>query len=256
MYKIITIFCIVGFCAFQGQILGNPPEQGRVDHSIFNNLLQQHVRNGLVDYESWSANSAVVFQQYLSILHTTDPSKLASDNERLAFWINAYNAFTIEGVLKRYPLETIRPLRFGLVPDMRFWDEEAYTVNNKTITLNAIEHSILRKEFKEPRIHFAIVCASIGCPLLRSEAFFGDKVRDQLEEAARQFMRNPDKVMFERKSSTLHLSAIFNWFGGDFETDDRTVVDFVARYLPDINNINRKKLDIEYLDYDWNLNKQ
>lgn len=256
MHRKYTIFCIVAIMLFQLPVLSAMPQNDSVDHSIFNTLLQRYVRDGLVDYASWKANGAAEFKQYLAILRRTDPGTLSSTDERLAFWINAYNAFTIEGVLKRYPLKSIRPMRFGFIPDMRFWDEEAYHVNNKPITLNTIEHSILRKEFGEPRIHFAIVCASIGCPLLRSEAFVGVTVREQLEDATRQFMNNPDKVLFERSASTLHLSAIFKWFGEDFETGKTTVVDFVARYLPDINNINRKHLDVEYLDYDWSLNNQ
>ena len=135
-------------------------EQNVVDHSIFDGLLTRYVDDGLVDYQGWREYSAEDWQRYLDILRDTDPRNLVSDDERLAFWINAYNAFTIEGVLKRYPLQTIRPTVLG-IPNPEFWHEKVYLVNRRTYTLDAIEHKILRKDFREPRIHFVIVCASL-----------------------------------------------------------------------------------------------
>ena len=230
-------------------------KQNAVDHSIFDGLLARYVEDGLVDYQGWRENSAEDWQRYLDILRDTDPWNLASDNERLAFWINAYNAFTIEGVLKRYPLKTIRPTVLG-IPNPWFWYEKVYRVNGTPYTLDAIEHKILRKEFREPRIHFAIVCASLGCPKLGKSAFTGANVQKMLDTATQTFMRDPEKVRFDSRTNTLWLSSIFNWFADDFREDAGSVEKFVGRYLPEITKIGSQKLNIDYLDYDWNLNSQ
>ncbi|MCF8260082.1 MAG: DUF547 domain-containing protein [Melioribacteraceae bacterium] len=231
------------------------------DHSIFTTVLQKYVEDGWVNYEELKKDSE--FKNYLEILHKTDPSKLNADEVKLAFWINAYNAFTLEIILEFYPVESINDLHsgglyLGTVLGTTVWDKDLFEINGKMISLNYIEHEILRKDFEEPRIHFAIVCASIGCPQLRNEAFESDKIYKQLEEQSIQFVNDKTKNLFDLQNREAKISKIFDWFEEDFGENDEQVLIYLANFLPkevaeDIK-MNADKWDLGYTDYDWNLN--
>jgi hypothetical protein len=123
-----------------------------------------------------------------------------------------------------------------------------------------LEHEVLRARFKEPRIHFALVCAAVGCPALRAAAYRGDRIGEQLEEQARLFHRQPRHLRWDAESKVLHLSAIYDWFGKDFTGDGETVITVAARYAPpavaESLRRHRDRLTVKYLDYDWSLNGQ
>lgn len=224
-------------------------------------ILEQHVTEGtkngveltLVDYESL-ADGDRHLEAYLEELATADLEALGPD-ARKALWINAYNALAIELIAENWPVESIRDLG-GLLFN-KVWDREVGTVGGRTVTLGEIEHEILR-EVGDPRIHMAIVCASISCPDLRSEPYMAEELDEQLDAQSRAFLSNPDKGMrLERDGATLTLSKIFDWFAEDFGGREG-VIDFVVRHAPDEEaewiDEHRDRLDLEYFEYDWAVN--
>ena len=245
------------------------------DHSEYNRLLQKYVTaDGLVNYNALK-NNPTQLDNYLKQLEQVKPDEFNNwpQNEQLAFWINAYNAITIKGILKNYPIkygDLIARARFpqnSIRQIKDFWDTVFIRIMGEDITLNRIEHEILRKQFKEPRIHFAIVCASIGCPKLQNRAYFPDDIDKSLEKAATEFLANPQKVWLDKQKNTLYLSAIFNWFKKDFQSfknpkllkydsDIRGVIAFVINHFSETDKeyVIQKHPRIKFMDYDWTLN--
>jgi len=229
-------------------------------HQTFTGVLKKYVINGLVDYKNLKNDNQL--DKYLSQLSDTNPDKLTRE-EKLAFWINAYNAFTLQVVRDNYPIESITDLHtggkiIGYLLGKTVWDKEFITINNKKYSLNDIEHKILRK-MNESRIHFAIVCASISCPELRNEAFEADRIDSQLQEQTTKFLNDKTRNHFDLKNRKAYISEIFNWFGEDFGKSDENILKFIAKFVPeniaaDINK-NLSKWDISFNDYDWNLNE-
>jgi hypothetical protein len=230
------------------------------DHQLFTDILQKYVVNGLVDYKNLKNDNRL--DKYLSQLSNTDPDKLNGD-VKFAFWINAYNAFTLQIVTENYPIESITDLNSGgkiiaYLLGNTVWDKEFITINNKKYSLNDIEHEILRK-MNEPRIHFAIVCASISCPELLNEAFEANTLETQLESQTRKFLNDKSRNDFDLKNRQANISEIFNWFDDDFGDSDENVLIFISKHVPentsqDIKS-NIKEWDISYKEYNWNLNE-
>ncbi len=215
-------------------------------HETFTAVLSEHVLDGAVDYAAIKSDSR--FSAYLEMLQKTDPAGIKNGNERLAFWINAYNAFTIKLVIDHWPVNSIRDInKDGEGPWRLVWIEIA----GKKYSLDEIEHEIIRKEFDEPRIHAALVCAAESCPPLRREAYTGKRLDAQLEDNMLVFLRDSTKNKYDPKSNTLYLSEVFNWFGVDFEKKHGSAAKYVLKTL---------KLSppsapaVEYLPYSWNLN--
>ncbi|MCI0493493.1 DUF547 domain-containing protein [candidate division KSB1 bacterium] len=248
------------------------------DHAVFDELLQQQVKNDRVDYQALKANQ-VRLTEYLKKLEQVNPDQFNqwSNNEQMAFWINTYNAITIEGILRNYPIQwggLIARARFpqnSIRQISGFWDKVFVKVMGKNVTLNDIEHNILRKEFGDPRIHFVIVCASVGCPILESQAFGASDLEQRLEQATRNFINDPTKVRLDQQENVLHLSPIFDWYKEDFSSSangmkqfgsykkaETRVIEFVMKYIPeaDRNFIVKHQPKLKYLDYDWSLNEQ
>ena len=223
----------------------------------WDNLLHTYVDDfGRVNYLRWKAESADVLRQWLESLADVDLAALTDADERLALWLNAYNAIAIAQVLEVYPIASIRPKVLGIPNWLSFLDfftRSTSTIGGKKYSLNHIEHGILRREFGEPRIHFALVCASVGCPMLRRGAYFPESVRTQLETDAKGFINNPDKVKYDAGNKTLYLSKIFDWYGEDFVKAAGSVAGYVGGYLgPDVAVDDAWA--IVFLPYDWNLN--
>lgn len=233
----------------------NPQAEGSTppSHASWDALLKKHVNaNGEVDYEGFKKDR-VQLQSYLDLLSSHAPDDATwSENQKLAYWINVYNAFTIELILRHHPLESIKDIGSKIqVPFVNSpWDVKFIEIAGETYDLNNIEHNILRKLFDEPRIHFAIVCASVSCPNLRAEAYTGDKVQDQLEEDAIYFVNDSSKNKLS--ADKVELSKIFSWFTGDF-TKKGSLIDFLNQYSELDINENAK---VSHLDYNWGLNEQ
>ncbi len=224
--------------------------------STYSSLLGTYVvDSGFVDYDAWMANPDDVakLQGFIDEMATYDPSGLEREAE-LAFWINAYNAITLNEVLKRYPLETVRPKFLGL-PVTSFFTKKEHTVNGEAYSLDDIENNVLRK-LGEPRIHFAINCASTSCPVLRPEAYRADVLSQQLDEQAVTFIGDPARNRFDAETKQASLSQIFDWFKGDFDAVGG-VPSFLSQYATgDAKTVlESDQLNIEYLTYNWSLNR-
>ncbi|HEY6006591.1 MAG TPA: DUF547 domain-containing protein [Anaeromyxobacter sp.] len=234
------------------------PVESIQEHAAWTKLLGRYVSGGLVDYASLKRDGQPVLDGYLRSLESVERSELESwpRSERLAFWIDAYNAYAVKLVLEHYPLRSIRSI--GLLPGAAFRRRfiPLERIAGGRLSLDDIEHRFLRERFRDPRIHFAIVCASRSCPVLRGEAYRGRDLDAQLDEAARSFLRDPARNRWDPASRTLFLSSIFRWFRGDFEAAAGTLAAFVARYVdaPAAEAVRRGGVKIEFLDYDWSLN--
>lgn len=222
-------------------------------NKIFANVLQKYVTDGLLNYKDLKQDQE--FETYLNQISKTNPSGL-SEKEEIAFWINAYNAFTLKIIIDNYPLKSINDIQFG---EKSVWDENFISINKKKYSLNDIEHKILRVKFKEPRIHFAIVCASTSCPILRNEAYEAVKLDTQLQESAIIFLRDNKRNTFDIKQKKAEISKIFEWFSEDFGKSERETLKYISKFLPedvrkDINQ-NLNSWSVSYKKYDWNLNE-
>lgn len=230
-----------------------------IDHSRWNVLLNRYVdADGMVNYRAWHANDddTRLLDEYLEILSEGDRSRSTADG-RLAFWINAYNAVTIRGILMEYPTSSIRE-HTAPVAGYNIWKHLQLFVGDQPHSLEGIEHGILRPT-NDPRIHFAIVCASTGCPRLLNEAYFPDRVQSQLEENARDFFRRRQNFQFDSDTGRFYLSELFSWFGTDFGSDQASQLKTMAQWLPTENAMRAAEsnaVQIHYLDYDWSLNEQ
>ena len=221
-------------------------------HELWDELLKNNVDSeGLVNYKGFISDSARL-NNYLSKLSKNPPDKTKwTREEQLAYWINAYNAFTVKLIVDNYPVKSIRDLHPTLhVPLLNtVWHIKFFSIGGEKFNLDRIEHDILRKEFDEPRIHFAIVCASYSCPPLRSESYTADRIEKQLTEQAVLFINNPKWNRLSENS--VGLSSIFKWFKGDF-TKKESLIDFLNSYSTLTIQEDAK---IKYLDYGWLLNE-
>lgn len=247
---------IVLFIVFSGLGGSIEPNKGgsslSPNHDKFTELLSEHIDScGMVNYRGFMEDS-VKLKNYLELLASNESSTSWSQKDQLAYWINVYNAFTIQLIIEHYPVGSIKEI--GSLIQIPFvnspWDIDFIQIGNKTLSLNDIEHKILRSQFNEPRIHFAIVCASISCPRLRNEAYTGTLLEKQLEEEAFDFVNDKSKNVIE--SSRIEISRIFLWFKGDF-TEDQSLIKFLNKY----STIKIDEgADKSHLDYNWNLNEQ
>ncbi len=230
----------------------------RVGHEAFDGLLKKYVdENGMVNYKAWHASTAdrTALKGYLERLCQADATVPAAREVKLAFWINAYNALTLEGILRVYPTTSIRNHTAKLV-GYNIWKNLHLQVGNQQVTLDHIEHKILRP-MGEPRIHFAIVCASIGCPRLLNEAYVSDRLADQLKSNSVDFFSRPQNLKVDGQGN-LKLSQIIKWYSNDFGRSSQQQMKALTPYLPQSAQavIAGGRYSIKYLDYDWNLNAQ
>ncbi|WP_411280217.1 DUF547 domain-containing protein [Gemmatimonas sp.] len=226
-----------------------------VDHSAWNTMLAAYVTDGLVDYNAFQRDPR--FAAYLAQLHRVQAATLPR-NEQLAYWINVYNAYTIELLNSRRERKSIRRINKVLGVTLKSpWAESIVNADGRTLTLDAVEHEIIRKQFKEPRIHVALVCAALGCPPLRSEAFTADRLNTQLDDQARRFLAQSAKNRVDVRSRTVYGSPIFTWYREDFGGSLEGVGAFWAKYLPPgpAQDVLRSgKFQWVDTDYDWKIN--
>ena len=223
-------------------------------HELFDQVLQKYVDSqGRVDYAGLKSDPGML-KSYLDLLAVNAPSDKATFQTGLAFWINAYNALTIKGVVDNYPTTSVRKIKlFG-----GFFSRIKFQVGGRSYTLDNIEHDIIRYKYGDPRIHFALVCASIGCPILERRAFVPKTLEGQLDNATAKFINNPEKVRLNRENRMLYLSKIFEWYAEDFEDTHDSVINFIAEYLPETDAafLEKERVQLQYLEYDWSLNAQ
>ncbi len=227
--------------------------------SRWNALLETYVLDERwVDYAGWHANPEhrAELRSLVEEFAKIDPAAL-EPQAAIAFWINVYNAVTVDLVLDHYPLRSIKDIDAGFLGSP--WKIERITIGDHLLTLDAIEHEILRVDFDEPRIHFALNCASVGCPPLAPEAFTAARLDEQLDAATERALHSTEWVDLSGcdgsyGSGTIRLTKLFDWFAGDFG-GETAVREFLARYRPgDSFTLRNTQCALEYFDYDWTLN--
>ena len=275
--KSVTVF--IGALAAAAMISGGASDAATgFDYADFAAVLAEYVDdNGLVDYAALKVNRERL-DAFVDLLAHVDPNAYQdwSDGEKIAFWINAYNGLTLKLIVDRHPIDSsfLRSIAFPKNSIMQIpgrWTEVTFEVMSGQMTLDAIEHDVLRAQLGEPRIHMALVCAALSCPELRKEPFVAARLEEQLDDQAREFLANKNKFRIDREGNVVYLSAIFDWFTEDFvdrygsgdpqgQRSEKTqaVINFVARYVSgaDAAYLASGDYRIKYLDYDWTLNEQ
>ena len=241
---IITLSLVVGRPG-----LAAPGQASTVNHEIWAELLGKYVKPGGVDYTGFKKEEERL-DQYLKVLENMDPEKLPR-NEQYAYYINAYNAWTIKLILSGYPeVESIKD--FGSILQSP-WQKKWVRVNGNVITLDHVEHDILRPRYKDPRVHFAINCSAVSCPPLRAEPYLADTLDQQLDNSTRSFINDANSYRLE--GNTLYVSRIFKWFSEDF---NEGALGFYLQYADgDLKErLSRQKdnIQVKYMHYDWSLN--
>lgn len=226
-------------------------------HQELDKILKVYVKNGNVRYKALSKDR-LPLSSYLKNLSSVSSSEFKSftEAEQIAFLINAYNAFTIELILNNYPIKSIKNIGGNSLTNYLGmgspWKSFSFILLDGKRNLDWIEHSKLRVDYKEPRIHFAINCASVGCPALRKGSYTGKNLEKELEEMTQAFFADRSKNRWDPGNNTLRLSKILNWFAVDFEKKSGSIIGFVQPYFNE-NIPNTAK--IEYNNYSWSLNE-
>ncbi|WP_025742415.1 DUF547 domain-containing protein [Aquimarina pacifica] len=231
----ITLFILIS-------TFGTIEAQNTFDHSVWDQALVLNVSpDGRVNYTGFMRDSSQLYL-YFSQLSENPPKENWTKQEKLAYWINAYNAYTIKLIIDSYPLKSIKDLD-------KPWDKKFFKIDGEWYSLNDLEHKILRK-FGDPRIHFAINCASVSCPVVWNKAYTGDNLDQALEEQTRKFINDPTRNYITEK--VVSVSQIFSWFKKDFKINGGNVVDFINNYATvKITNQSSKG----YKEYNWMLNE-
>ena len=261
---VLFIWCIANGCLaapdaklWKKWQSSDPQSSATIDHSRWQVLLDRYLKQSgnplvtLFDYQSVRKQDQQQLQEYIEYLVTRTPATYSRAVQK-AYWINLYNALTVKLVLDHYPVESIRKIRFGWF-SFGPWDEKLIEVDGDRISLNDIEHRILRPIWKDPRIHYAVNCASIGCPNLAPQAYTADNMEQLLEQGSRHYINHPRGVRFEGDS--LVLSSIYDWYQTDFGGSLSALKNHLRRYA---NSGLRARLDshessVTY-HYDWRLN--
>lgn len=239
-------------------------ESGLFDlaHSRFDQLLQDNVKDGMVNYASLvvaedSAKS--VLRPYLKSLAEVEQDDFEEweISDQLAFMVNLYNAATLQLIVENYPVDSIKEIGWW---GHNAWKKKIISLFGRYISLDMLEHDIIRAQFQEPGIHFALVCAAKGCPELRSEAYVGARLVEQFDQQSRIFLADPSKNRFDDKNGKIYLSHIFRWYGEDFAKNDVELLAVLQEYWPEkvqaqLRQHNFKAIDVNYTHYDWSLNE-
>lgn len=266
--NICTLPIIVLACLWS--LFSSPTAQGSVPaaqvsfdqtHALWTSVLTVHVTGDRCDYAGLKKDRAVL-DRYLSQIHAVKPDQLASwtREQQFAFWINTYNAHVVDLVLSEYPVESIKDIG-GLLSSVwkkSFIAMPALHPSGKPgkLSLDEIEHQILRPRFKDARVHAAINCASLSCPPLRNEAFVAERLAEQLDNQVRKWLADPTRNRFDEAKSRAEVSEIFDWFEDDFVRDGGSVVGWIAKYAPPSQStwLSKGKVKLSFLDYSWKLN--
>lgn len=274
-WKMMVLAAVFGVLPLGAALGSTAWAFGYGDYAI---VLRTYVNDrGMVNYKGLKADGKSL-NAFTAAMENLDPQAYDkwTEKEKIAFWINAYNALTLKVIITHYPIQPsfLASLRFPKnsiqqIPGV--WDKLRFGVMGRKMTLDEIEHETLRKEFNEPRIHMALVCAAMGCPSLRNEPYTGDQLEAQLDDQTYRLLQNPLKFRIDQGGGRVYLPSIFKWFGKDFvktygtdrkfaghDEAEGAVLNFVSQHL---EGEERRYLatggyDIEYLDYDWSLNEQ
>ena len=226
----------------------DPISPSEFSYQYLDEILHAYVKDGAVNYPAVGQDDR--FQLFIWQLDRFNPNTLPSREHSLAFWINAYNAFAMKGIIDGYSPQSV----WGRY---RYFIARDYYVGGRPINLYNLEQDLLIPDFRDPRIHFAIVCASRSCPKLASRVYAPEQIDEQLDERARAFINDPTKNRIDRTHRVAHLSKIFEWFERDFAGHSGSLLKYVAQYLADpelARELTAEPYRIEFVDYDWSLN--
>jgi len=266
-YLLITclLLAVSGFTTFFGAPKSNldsywaqsQADSGeQIDHSLWQSVLDDYLVEddsgiNLIDYEGLQGDNDGRIASYINELSSIDPLNLDKPNQK-SYWINLYNALTVRLVVENYPIQTITELGESLL-SRGPWNDKLLQINGRALSLNHIEHRILRPLFNDYRIHFAVNCASIGCPNLSPRAFTAENIEDHLTQLTVAYVNHPRGLRFE--NGQLHLSSIFHWYQDDFAEDEQGLLDAISRYTDDETSARIKNYQGNIaFDYDWKLN--
>lgn len=233
------------------------PHGPTFDHALFDRQLREYVSDedggGWIDYAAWKARDRDALRDYITKLGEADYGALGR-NEKLALLINAYNAFTIELIFEYWDggdLESIQD-----IPSDKRWDHQRWRIGDNVWSLNQIEHEQIRPNFKEPRIHWAVVCAAIGCPPLRREAYTGERIDEQLDDQGRIVHTHQRWFRYDREANVVHLTRLYEWYRDDYAQVDGSILAHAAKYVPELREaLERGRAPrVRWIDYDWSLN--
>ena len=236
------------------------------DHAPFNAVLQAHVDSlGQVDYPALQAERSPLDAYVDSLAGCSprnQPERFPGPAYALAYWINAYNAFVLQGIIDAYPVASV----MDIAPEAGFFKVKRFRAGGESLTLDHLENQIIRPQFKDPRIHFAVNCGAVSCPPLENRAYRGRDLDARLNAAQQRFMEDPRHLRLDREQKVLHLSQILQWYGGDFiawhprapASGQATVVDYLLLYL-DGERASfvraQPQLTLDFVPYDWTLNQ-
>ncbi|MBK7873183.1 MAG: DUF547 domain-containing protein [Saprospiraceae bacterium] len=235
LFAVSTLFLIYIVNIFNNNQTGKPT------HDLWNELLKKHVSaDGKVNYKGFQQDLPAL-ESYLGGLTRNPVQDNWTKEEKMAYWINAYNAFTIKLIVDHYPIASITKLDEG-----KTWDVKRIQLGKKSYSLNNIENDILRPQFKDPRIHFALNCAAKSCPPLLNRAWTAETLNKYFEQQTKAFINNPkyNKI----SANEVQISKIFEWYAGDFGN----MIDFLNKYSKTTINAG---VTVKYLEYDWALNE-
>jgi len=266
LWPLLLVFASAPACAERLE-LALPPVPARAQdlsfdhaHARWSAVLAQHLRDGRFDYRALG-ESRGEFDQYLLVLRAVTREEFAAwtREQRYAYWINAYNAFTVHLVLSRYPLESIQDIGTTLSP---VWKKEFVPLGHlygegstDLISLDTIEHRILRPQFEDARVHAAVNCASESCPALAAEAFRAEELDAQLDARVQAWLSDPTLNRYDETERRAEVSAIFDWFKSDFTREAGSVEAWIARHGPESARwMAEGEVDVRTLDYSWKLN--
>ncbi|WP_415883683.1 DUF547 domain-containing protein [Neptuniibacter sp. QD34_54] len=230
-----------------------------IDHSAWDRYLQRYVKRSsdginLINYANVSSADRTELKAYLQRLAAINIHQY-NRAEQQTYWINLYNALTVDVILDHYPVKSIRDIDIspGFFSDGP-WKKQLLAVNGKQVSLDDIEHRILRPIWKDPRIHYAVNCASIGCPNLQPQAFTADNSEQLLNQGAKDYINHPRGARFE--GNDLHLSSIYKWFKEDFGNSESKLIEHLKQYAnADLKEKLKHATEVSGYHYDWNLNE-
>lgn len=232
------------------------PDVSGVDHNLWDYLLKAYVENGLVDYDGMKRD--YLLQTYLKQLGSCDPTKLTEESDRLALHCNAYNAFVINGVITHKIDDSV--LNYNN-EDVGFFDLTEHVFAGETISLNHLEHEVIRPTFGEPRVHVALVCAARSCPAIRPEAYDGKRIEQQLFDQSCLFANNPKYLKYDSESNKIQLNPILDWYGDDWKNEGGYLL-WLYELAEDealksaLSKAVTGQIAVSWNEYDWSLNSQ
>lgn len=236
----------------------NPENTQPIDHTAWDTFLQKYIRPDGAGYNRFAYSSVTdedkqALENYIDSLAQIEITERARPVQ-LAYWLNLYNALTINVVLDHYPVSSIRKIRLGGVLSRGPWDGELIEIEEEPMSLNAIEHEILRPIWNDPRLHYGINCASVGCPNLHDRAFTAANVDALLDQLATEFLSHPRGLHIDGDSVT--VSSIFQWFAYDFGNSETGIIEHIAKYAPEEKaDLLLKIGELSDAEYDWALNQ-